>query len=118
VVVGCLAPVTLADRRAERLVERLLGIQQRIDQCARVLLAGRRCDVRLEVLLDDMDGVLRELGRTAPLVERPALRSAIERTCRAHASWSGARLGSAEERSAAATYLECVDDLAKIATAR
>lgn len=112
------APIPLADHRARRLVERLIGIQAQIDQSARLLLAGRPSDARLEDLLDSMDTVLRELGRNALLVHSPELREAIDVTCRAHARWSRARLGSDEERSAAAVYLESVDQLAVVATGR
>jgi len=112
------ATISLADHRARRLVDRLVTIQGRIDQSARVLLAGRRCDVKLEVLLDDMDRILGDLARTAPHVRRDPLRAAIERTCRAHLRWSRARLGSDEERSAAAVYLESVDQLATLACPR
>lgn len=112
------ALISLADHRARRLVDRLVSIQVRIDQSARVLLAGQRCDIKLEVLLDDMDRVLGELARTAPHVQRDPLRAAIERTCRAHLRWSRARLGSDEERSAAASYLDSVDQLATLVDSR
>lgn len=112
------ALISLADHRARRLVDRLLGVQDEIDQSARLLLAGRPCDARLEDLLDAMDRVLRELARTAEHVDAPHLRDAIDVTCRAHARWSRARLGSDEERSAAAIYLESVEALAKVATGR
>ncbi|MDQ3037798.1 MAG: hypothetical protein M3Y87_35720, partial [Myxococcota bacterium] len=95
-------------------MDRLLSIQEEIDQSARLLLAGRPCDTRLEDLLDSMDRTLRELARTAEHVDAFALREAIDVTCRAHARWSRARLGSDEERSAAAVYLESVDALAKV----
>lgn len=105
--------ISLADHRARRLVDRLVSIQTRIDQSARVLLAGRPNEVRLEVLLDDMDKVLADLGRTAPYVRREALRHAIVRACQAHLRWSRARLGSDEERAAAALYLDAIDHLAR-----
>lgn len=109
-------PISLADHRARRLVDRLVAIQTRIDQSARVLLAGRPTEVRLEVLLDDMDKVLSDLGRTARHVAREPLREAITRTCQAHGRWSRARLGSDEERTAAAIYLDSVDQLARVAS--
>lgn len=106
--------ISLADHRARRLVDQLLTIQGEIDTSARLLLAGRPADACLEDLLDGMDRVLAELERTARRVDAPNLREAIHVTCRAHACWSRARLGSEEERSAAAFYLESVDALAKI----
>jgi hypothetical protein len=109
------ALISLADHRARRLVDRLVAIQTRIDQSARVLLAGRPAEVRLEVLLDDMDRVLADLGRTARHVQAEPLREAITRTCQAHGRWSRARLGSDEERAAAAVYLDAVDHLARVA---
>ncbi|MDQ3031715.1 MAG: hypothetical protein M3Y87_04800 [Myxococcota bacterium] len=112
------ALISLADRRARRLVDRLLGIQGDIDQSARLLLAGRPCEAKLEDLLDGMDRCLCDLARTAQHVDAPRLRDAIDVTCRAHARWSRARLGSDEERSAAAVYLESVDALAKVASDR
>ncbi len=108
--------ISLADHRARRLVDQLLEIQGEIDQSARLLLAGRPCSAHLEDLLDGMDHVLSELARTARRVDAPNLRDAIDLTCRAHACWSRARLGSDEERSAAAFYLESVDALARIAS--
>lgn len=115
---GHAVTITLADHRARRLVERLLGLQSEIDYAARQLLSGRRADARLEDLLDDVDRVLVDLARTARDVESRSLRDAIDATCRAHAKWSCARLGSEEERSAAAIYLESVDALAKAAERR
>ena len=111
-------PISLADHRARRLIDRLVSIQVRIDQSARVLLAGRRSAEKLETLLDDMDRVLRELDRTAEHVVSEDLRRGIEGTVTAHMRWSHARLGSDEERSAAALYLDSVDALARIASAR
>ncbi|AKF04021.1 Hypothetical protein I5071_55280 [Sandaracinus amylolyticus] len=99
-------------------MERLLEIQGEIDHAARQLLSGRRAEARLEDLLDDIDRTLVDLARTARHVDSPALREAIDATCRAHARWSCARLGSEEERSAAAVYLESVDALAKAAERR
>jgi hypothetical protein len=116
--VSLAAPIQLADHRARRLVQRLLGVQAEIDHAARQLLSGGRAETRLEDLLDDVDRVLTELARTSLHVDAPALRAAIDATCRAHARWSCARLGSDEERSAATVYLESVDALARVAEQR
>ena len=105
-------PISLADHRSRRLVDHLVQIQHRIDFCARMLLHGKPCAIRLDDLLDEMDRVLVDLDRTAAHVTSDARRDAIRRTVEAHARWSRARLGSDEERSAAAVYLESVDALA------
>jgi hypothetical protein len=107
--------ITLADRRVRKLVGDLMDIQSEIDQQARALLAGGRSDRSLEKLLDEMESVLKELGRNATWIERPDLRRAVIQTCFAHEKWSRARLGSAEEREAAATYLSHLDTLSEVA---
>jgi hypothetical protein len=108
--------ITLADRRVRKLVGDLMDIQSEIDQQARALLSGGdRSGVGLEKLLDEMEGVLKELGRNVPWIERPDLRRAVIQTCFAHEKWSRARLGSPEEREAAATYLSHLDTLSEVA---
>ncbi len=87
-----------------------------IDDHARMLIAGSGGDRRIEGLLEEMDGILADLDRTAAHIVSSSLKAAIERTVSAHTRWSRARMGSHEERTAAAAYLETVDALA--ATAR
>lgn len=109
--------ITLADHRVRERVKVLLSIQEQIDAAARTLLGkrGKPLDKSLEKLLDEMDAVLKELKTNSSWIERPDLRRAVVQTVAAHAKWSRARLGSAEERDAAARYLESVDLLGEVA---
>lgn len=106
--------ISLEDERAKRLVARLLDLQTQIDTAARKLLAGQRVEDRLEDLLDNVEEVIGQLDQLAFRLTDTFLRRAIRATTLAHMSWSRARLGSEEERTAAAKYLESVDALAKV----
>ena len=111
--------ITLADHRVRERVKTLLSIQEQIDAAARTLLGkegkSKPLDKSLEKLLDEMDVVLKELKTNSSWIERPDLRRAVVQTVAAHAKWARARLGSAEERDAAARYLESVDLLGQVA---
>lgn len=113
--------ITLADHRVRERVKTLLSIQDKIDTAARAILGKEKRgkskppDESLEKLLDEMDAVLKELKTNSEWIGRSDLRRAVVQTVAAHAKWSRARLGSNEEREAAARYLESVDLLGEIA---
>ncbi|UJR79749.1 hypothetical protein [Sandaracinus amylolyticus] len=100
-------PISLADHRAQRLVARLLVVQENLEAAA---VHPEKADA----LFDELERVLEELRRNAQHVKSARLRGAIQRACDAHDRWWGA-VSTSAERAAVLKYLRSIDALARAA---
>lgn len=102
-------PISLADVRARRLVQRLLEVQERLETTAAEPESA-------DLLFEELERVLRELSRSAEHVRSARFRAAIQRSCTAHERWWEA-VATSSERAAVLRYLRSVDALARAAEA-
>lgn len=105
----------LTDYRCRAAVGELLGVQAQIDRSARLLLAGRKPDVDLTELLNQLDAIMARLEAMTRQVSSVELQGAVSKVVASHKAWSAARLGTVAERKAATTFLANLDSLKKVA---
>lgn len=107
--------ISIAGAQAKHAVREMLAIQERIDINARLLLSGRKAAEKLEDLLNELERTIDRLRGIAARVTDDDLRTAALTVCNRYSTWNQAKLGTQEERDAAAAYLSCLDELRRLA---